>query len=122
VQRLVRGLAELGDAVPAARTRLVVNRLRRGAVGPDPRGQLAEAMQRYAGAQVAAFLPDDRDAFDAALLQARPLREVAPGSAVRAALRELAVAVAADLGLVTAPVRRTRRSRRRVAGSPVHAP
>jgi Flp pilus assembly CpaE family ATPase len=122
VQRLVRGLAELGDAVPAARTRVVVNRLRRGVVGPDPRGQLAEAVQRYAGAQVAAFLPDDRDAFDAALLRARPLREVAPGSAVRAALRELAVAVAADLGLVTTPVRRARRSRRRVAGSPVHAP
>ena len=122
VQRLVRGLAELGDAVPAARTRVLVNRLRRGVVGPDPRGQLAEAMQRYAATPVAAFLPDDRDALDAALLRARPLREVAPGSAVRAALRELAVAVAADLGLVTAPVRRGRRSRRRVAGSPVHAP
>ena len=112
VQRLVRALAELADAVPAARTRVVVNRLRRSAVGPEPRRQLAEAMQRYAGTSVAAFLPDDRESLDAALLQARPVREVAAGSAVRAAMRDLAVSVGADLEVHTAPVRRSRRSRR----------
>ena len=112
VQRLVRALAELADAVPAARTRVVINRLRRSAVGPEPRRQLADAMQRYAGTSVAAFLPDDRESLDAALLQARPVREVAAGSAVRAALRDLAVSVGDDLELHTAPVRRSRRSRR----------
>ncbi len=112
VQRLVRALAELADAVPAARTSVVVNRLRRSAVGPEPRRQLAEALQRYAGTSVAAFLPDDRESLDAALLQARPVREVAAGSAVRAAMRDLAVSVGADLEVHTAPVRRSRRSMR----------
>jgi Flp pilus assembly CpaE family ATPase len=69
-------------------------------------------VQRYAGTSVAAFLPDDRESLDAALLQARPVREVAAGSAVRAALRDLAVSVGDDLELHTAPVRRSRRSRR----------
>ena len=114
VQRLVRGLAELAESVPAAPTRVVVNRLRRSAVGAEPRRQLAEALERYAATSVAAFLPDDRDAVDAALLRARPLREVAAGSAVRSALRDFAVGVAADLGVDTAPVRRGRRGRRAV--------
>jgi Flp pilus assembly CpaE family ATPase len=111
VQRLVRAVAELTEAVPGARTRVVVNRLRRSAVGPEPRRQLAEALQRYAGAPVTAFLPDDRESLDASLLRARPLREVAGGSAVRIALRDLAADVAADLDVATSPVRRGRRSR-----------
>ena len=112
IQRLVRAVAELAGSVPAARTRVVVNRLRRSAVGPEPRRQLADAMERYAGVPVAAFLPEDRESLDAALLQARPLREVAGGSAVRSALRDLAVSVGADVGIDTAPVRRGRRGRR----------
>lgn len=99
VQRLVRALAELAEAVPAVRTRVVVNRLRRSAVGPEPHRQLTEALGRYAGTPVAAFLPEDRESLDAALLRARPLREVAGRSAVRAALRDLAVGVGDDLGL-----------------------
>ena len=97
---------------------------------PDFERQLARRLSERAGRPVdsTGLLQRMFDQFEHApamaglVLRARPLREVAPGSAVRAALRELAVAVAADLGLVTAPVRRTRRSRRRVAGSPVHAP
>ena len=113
MQRLVRALAELAASVPAARTRVVVNRLRRSAVGPEPRRQLAEAMERYAGTPVAAFLPEDREPLDTALLRARPLREVAGGCAVRTALRDLAASVGADVGVDTAPIRRGRRSSRR---------
>jgi Flp pilus assembly CpaE family ATPase len=103
MQRLVRGLAELREAVPGALPRVVLNRVRRGAVGSDPEGQLAEALERYAGIRDVSFVPDDRDAFDAALLQARALGEVSPDSRARAAL----AAVAA--GLVGRPTPRRRR-------------
>lgn len=101
VQRLVRALAELREAVPGAGPRVVLNRVRRSAVGPDPQRQLAEALQRYAGVTVAAFVPEDREAVDAALLRARPLREVAARSPARLALRELANTLVADRAMAT---------------------
>jgi Flp pilus assembly CpaE family ATPase len=81
---------------------VVLNRVRRGAVGADPEGQLAEALERYAGIRDVSFVPEDRDAMDAALLQARALGEVAPDSRVRLAL----AAVAAGLVGRSAPRRR----------------
>jgi Flp pilus assembly CpaE family ATPase len=103
VQRLVRGLSDLAEAVPGARPSVVLNRVRRGPVGSDPEAQLAQALERYAGVRDVAFVPDDRDALDAALLAARTLGEVSPGSPARLALAELAA------GLVG---RRTPRRRR----------
>ncbi len=103
MQRLVRGLVQLREAAPGSLPRVVVNRVRRAAVGADPEAQLAEALDRYAGVRDAMFVPEDRDAFDAALLQARPLREVSPDSRARQAL----AAVAA--GLVGRPAPRRRR-------------
>jgi Flp pilus assembly CpaE family ATPase len=103
VQRLVRGLSDLAEAVPGACPKVVLNRVRRGAVGSDPESQLAQALERYAGVRDVAFVPDDRDALDAALLAARTLGEVSPGSPARVALAALAA------GLVG---RRTPRRRR----------
>lgn len=102
VQRLVRGLTQLREAVPGVRPRVVVNRVRRSAIGPDPRTQLREALERYAGVLDVSFVPQDRDALDAAVLQARLLGEVAPDSEARAAMAALAA------GLVgrSAPPRR----------------
>ena len=80
MQRLLRGLAQLHEVVPGALPRVVVNRVRRGAVGADPEAQLAEALDRYAGVRDVAFVPEDRDGFDAALLQARTIGEVSPES------------------------------------------
>lgn len=102
MQRLVRGLAELRDAVPGALPRVVLNRVRRSAVGADPQTQLAEALERYAGLRDPAFVPEDRDALDRALLQGRALGDVAPDSPARTAL----AAVAASLVGRTAPRRR----------------
>ncbi len=103
MQRLVRGLTQLREAAPGVLPRVVVNRVRPGAVGSDPEGQLAEALERYAGVRDVAFVPDDRESFDACLLQARSLREVRPESRARQAL----AAVAA--GLVGRPAPRSRR-------------
>lgn len=108
LQRLVRGLEELTEALPGTLPRVVVNRLRRDAVGPDPRAQVRDALARYAGVQDVWFVPEDRPACDAALLQARLIREVAPDSAARHAL----AALAADLVGRPAPPGRRRLLRR----------
>ena len=107
MQRLVRGLTQLREAAPGVLPRVVVNRVRRGAVGSDPESQLAEALERYAGVRDVSFVPDDRDALDASLLQARSLGETSPDSRARAALAGIAA------GLVGRPVPRRRRGRMR---------
>ena len=101
VPRLVRGLAELELAVPMASPRVVLNRVRRSAVGRSPERQLREAWERYGPAvPLQAFLPDDPAASDAALLAGSLLLEVAPDSPLRRGIA----------ALVCAPVQRTGRS------------
>jgi MinD-like ATPase involved in chromosome partitioning or flagellar assembly len=108
LQRSVRALGELRDALPDVEPVLVVNQVRRGPVPGDPEGEIAAALQRFAGREVRFFLPADRRATDAALASGRALAEVAPGSALRTALRALAAAVAE----VPDPARGRRRLRR----------
>ncbi|MDQ1599505.1 MAG: hypothetical protein QOD68_979 [Actinomycetota bacterium] len=103
MQRLVRGLTQLRETVPGALPRVVLNRVRRGAVGAEPEGQLAEALERYAGVRDPAYVPEDRESVDAALLQARALHEVDPGSKARVALAGIAA------GLVGRPAPGRRR-------------
>ncbi|MDP9392768.1 MAG: chromosome partitioning protein, partial [Actinomycetota bacterium] len=110
VQRVVRALAQLREAVPGATPVLVLNRVRRGPVGADPEGQLTEALERYAGVRPVAFVPEDRPSFDAALLHGRVLAEVAPASPVRAALATLV----GELAGSAAASRRRPRCRRRL--------
>ncbi len=90
MQRLVRGLSELGDAVPGATVDVVVNRLRPGAVPGDPGEQVEAALRQHSLVAPAALVPDDPEAFDAALAAGRVLAEVAPSSAARHELRVLA--------------------------------
>ncbi|NHC13021.1 AAA family ATPase [Motilibacter deserti] len=108
VQRFVRALADLRDLVPGAELRVVVNRVRRAPVGPDPERQLAEALERYAGLRDCVFVPEDRSAFDSALLTGRVLADMAPGSPARAPLKRLA----AQLVGKAEPERRRLRRRR----------
>ena len=107
LQRLVRGLQELGT-VPAPRPTVVVNRVRAGAVGANPERRVAEALSRFAGVTDVLFVPDDPGALDTALLQGRALSECAPQSPVRPAVRSVAEKVAG------APAGSGRRRRRRV--------
>ena len=94
LQRSVRALGELRDALPDVEPVLVVNQVRRGPVPGDPEQEIAAALQRFAGREVRFFLPADRRATDAALASGRTLAEVASGSALRTAMRSLAAAVA----------------------------
>lgn len=107
LQRLVRGLAELADALgPAVRPRVVVTRVRTDAVGPEPARRVADALARYAGVDDAVLVPDDRPACDTAMLAGRMLVEVVPSSPARRPLTDLAAALESEISAALVPVRR----------------
>lgn len=99
LQRLVRGLAQLREAVPMVTPIVVVNGVRKAPVGASPEEQIRQALERHAGIDDAVLIPYDRSAFDAAIAQGRTLAEVAPNSAARLAIRDLAARLAGiDVG------------------------
>lgn len=110
LQRLVRGLDQLGEVTSARRT-VVVNRVRAGAVGKDPGRRVREALRRFAGVDDVVLVAEDQPAVDAAVLEGRTLREARPSSAARTGLRELAGRVG-DRVLASPRGRGARRSAR----------
>ena len=106
--RLARGLVELLDVVPAATTRLVVNRVRpsRGWGEREVR-TMVEGLVTPASIH---FLPDDPAAADRALVAGRTLLDLG-SSPLRRSVEEVADAVAGPRAEVGA-----RRLRRRTAG------
>ena len=99
--RLVRGLSELREALPGVAPRVVVNRVRSGAVPGRAGDAVRAALLRYAGVTEAVLVPHDLAALDAALASGRTLAETAPGSPARSVLLDLA----RDLAGVPAPSR-----------------
>ncbi len=104
LQRLVRGLSELKEAVPGIRPQVVVNRLRGTAVPGDAVAEVRLALARYAGIQNVVFVPQDVAGLDASLAAGRTLAEAVPTSPARTAL----AALAASLVGVRPPARRRR--------------
>lgn len=102
LQRLVRGLAQLREAVPAAEIRVVVNRLRRTVISEDPAEQVRAGLRRHAGVSAVDVIPYDRSGLDVALAAGRLLTESGPRSPARLAL----AALAADLAGVPAQANR----------------
>ncbi|HEX7538297.1 MAG TPA: hypothetical protein VF391_15000 [Dermatophilaceae bacterium] len=98
LQRLVRGLQELGTVASPAPT-VVINRVRASAVGPGPERRIREALTRFAGIDDLRFIPDDPATLDGALLAGRSLAEAAPESPVRQSL----LALASEVSGVAAP-------------------
>jgi MinD-like ATPase involved in chromosome partitioning or flagellar assembly len=94
LQRLVRGLGELKEAVPGVSPRVVVNRLRSSGVPGDAESEIRSALQRYAGVDDIAFVPLDTAGVDAAIAAGRTLAEAAPASPARLALADLAASIA----------------------------
>jgi MinD-like ATPase involved in chromosome partitioning or flagellar assembly len=106
LQRLVRGLQELGAIAhpspslhsvhsvpslpPVPSVTVVVNKVRATAVGPRPERRIREALSRFAGIEEPRFIPDDPATMDAALLAGQSLAEAAPGSQVRQSFLALA--------------------------------
>lgn len=104
LQRLVRGLAELREAVPGIEPLVVVNRVRASAVPGDPAAEIRAALSRYAGVSDCALVPLDVPGVDAAVAAGRTLAEAAPASPARTALAALAGSL-----LGVRPVRAKRR-------------
>lgn len=92
--RFLRGHAELLDAVGPGRLTVVANKVRSGAIGLDPGGQVRATLERFGGVTPAHLIPWDPAAFDAALLGGRSLAAAAPRSSARGVLRKLAAELA----------------------------
>ena len=114
VSRFVRNWPELRAAAGTTPVRVVVNKVRAGALGVDARGQVRRTLERYTGVTDVSFVPWDARGTDAALLAARPIAHVAPRSAVPTAVRRL---VAESLAPRRAAQAATRHSLRRLARS-----
>jgi Flp pilus assembly CpaE family ATPase len=89
LQRLIRAIAEVQELL-GRMPLVVVNRVRKVVVPGIPRREIATALARYAGVTDVVFLPHDGAAADAAVGGGRTLAEVAPDSALRAGLVDLA--------------------------------
>lgn len=113
LSRLARGLVELGDLLPAAPVRVVVNRMRPslGWSEQEVTGMVA-GLVRPLGLH---FLPEDRTAVDRALVAGRTLAEEALDSPLGRAVAGLVTDLVPGLG-APATGRRRIASRRRTGG------
>lgn len=91
--RLLRSHGELLEVAEGARVRVVINRVRASVLGIDPRGQVRQTLERFAGIRDAVLIENDPDAADLALLTARPVTTAAPRSALSRGIAELADAI-----------------------------
>jgi MinD-like ATPase involved in chromosome partitioning or flagellar assembly/DNA-binding NarL/FixJ family response regulator len=90
LQRLVRGLSDLREAVPGVAPVVVVNKVRGSAVPGDTAAEIRGALVRYAGVDDCTLVPHDTAGLDAALVAGRTLAEAVPASPARLALQALA--------------------------------
>ena len=104
LQRLVRGLGELREALPGLQPMVVINRLRSSAVPGHAEKQIRAALLRYAGIEQLTVVPMDVTGVDAAVAAGRTLSEAAATSPARVALARMAA------GMVGVP--RTQHRRR----------
>ncbi|WP_083508804.1 AAA family ATPase [Arthrobacter alpinus] len=103
IPRLIRGLDELGRACPGTSVRVVVNKVRRKAVGGAPERALIQAWERFGPAEtISHFLPWDPELTDKAMLEGRLLRELSPDAPLSLAIR--AMSCAGDQQNPTIPV------------------
>jgi MinD-like ATPase involved in chromosome partitioning or flagellar assembly len=109
--RLARARYDLRETVPAARVRLVVNRVR-GGLGWS-RDDVSRTLLQTIGEVPLAYLPLDQTAVDTCWVRGQTLPEGAPQSGLTRALGELADAVVREVGIGArpAPVAARRRAR-----------
>lgn len=89
IARFIRDFPEARSLATAADPYVVVNRLRGGALGVDPRGQVRRTLERYAGVSDVTFIPFDAKGADAAVLGAAPTLTVAPRAQLVQSIRAL---------------------------------
>ncbi|PFG30864.1 AAA family ATPase [Paramicrobacterium agarici] len=109
ISRYLRQHAELLEVVAGIPVHTVMNRVRSGPIGVAPAGQIASTLQRFGGIEKPTMIANDDRAADAALLEGRSLREVAPRSPAGAAIASLARSMMPEAA--TPATRRERRAR-----------
>nr|WP_269327414.1 hypothetical protein [Kineosporia mesophila] len=114
LQRLIAGVPEVTDLAGTASIRVIVTRVRDGAVGHHPEQMITDALRRYAGVREPLLIPDDRPALDAAMLLGRSLTEQAPTSPACRPFEALAASLIEQYGpgASSRPRRRARWGRR----------
>ena len=112
LQRLVRGLQELGS-LRTPEPIVVVNRVRSGPVGHPAEREVAAALARFAGVAQPLFVPDDPAALDRAMLEGRVLADCAPTAPSRRALSPIAARLTGVAPSTTGERSRSGRLRRR---------
>ncbi|MFD5225051.1 CpaE family protein [Microbacterium sp. NPDC058342] len=113
VGRFLRGHAELQHLLGGTPITVVANRVRPGPLGIDARGQIRRTLERFAGIEDVAFVPDDQRSADAAALHARAVADVAPRSALVAAVRRIAAGLDARTEVTAGSSRGSSRAARR---------
>lgn len=89
LSRFLRSHVDLLELITTPRLIVVANKVRPGAIGLNPNGQVQQTLARFGGIEDAVLIPHDQPALDAALLSGRTLAEVAPKSPARVAIQEL---------------------------------
>ncbi len=105
LERLIRGLGQLTETLPAVRPEVVLNRVRPGA---GSAAEATDALRRFTGLTPAVTLPEDRSATDAAWKRGALLSAAAPKSPLRAGFRTLASELSATISRSTADALPTR--------------
>ncbi|WP_026530347.1 AAA family ATPase [Haematomicrobium sanguinis] len=92
VPRLINALGDLAENGYTASLKVVLNKVRAGAVGSHPERQLSAAWERYSPvSKITAFLPFDPTVLDKALLAGKTLAETGPESELRRGIRGLVI-------------------------------
>jgi MinD-like ATPase involved in chromosome partitioning or flagellar assembly len=89
---LARYLRAHGDVTALTspdRVTTVVNKVRASAIGMNPNAQIAQTLSRFGSIAEPVLVPWDPSAFDAAILGGKALKDAAPRSPARLALRKL---------------------------------
>ncbi len=85
--RFLRAWVDLGDILTTERVVVVMNRVRASAIGLDPNAQVESTLRRFGGIESPVLIPHDQQALDTAVLAGRTLRDAAPKSPARIAIR-----------------------------------
>jgi len=110
IARFLRAHVDLVETVASGRVIVAMNKLRAGAIGVNPAGQISQTLYRFGGIDSVAMIPFDQAGMDAALLSGKTLADASPRSAALSAIR----AIVASRLLPATPERRPRRREGRV--------
>lgn len=89
LSRFLRAHIDLIETLETDRIVVVMNKIRAGAIGPNPAAQVAQSLERFGGISSPVLIPHDQVSMDAAVLSGKTLLDVAAKSAPRVALRDL---------------------------------